>query len=318
MYKLRGGSFAVLSAGPEEATDAVRDDASGALFEVGDGFVIWSSGAEVILPDQAGTVDTALELVDRRARSQHEDPGADAELRPPEDPIEALGVSEPLYDVGELARRVGRCLGVGDGTLIEIEAAALLRDIGNVAVPSAVLDPRRRPSRPRMAVHPPSHRRRRPAARGAVRRWTRSPHSCARATSAGTASATPTGYSGEEIPLGSRIVFACGAFVDMTTGRPHRPALDAEGALGELDDGAGSQFDPRVVRAFHDVLEEDGDLVLSERRLRSRRPLRVLLAEADPVERFLSQRGIEAAGHDCSAVADGRARSSATGSLRPT
>jgi HD-GYP domain-containing protein (c-di-GMP phosphodiesterase class II) len=65
----------------------------------------------------------------------------------------------------------------------------------------------------------------------------------------------PDGLAGEEIPLASRIVFACDAFNAMTTDRPYRKALDRDAALRELEANAGMQFDPRVVAALVHVVE---------------------------------------------------------------
>jgi HD-GYP domain-containing protein (c-di-GMP phosphodiesterase class II) len=65
----------------------------------------------------------------------------------------------------------------------------------------------------------------------------------------------PDRLKGEEIPLASRIVFACDAFNAMTTDRPYRKALDRDAALAEMRANAGSQFDPRVVDALVHVVE---------------------------------------------------------------
>lgn len=67
----------------------------------------------------------------------------------------------------------------------------------------------------------------------------------------------PEGLSGEEIPLGARIVSVLGAWEAMTSDRPYRRALAREKALEELRRAAGSQFDPRVVQAFLRFLERD-------------------------------------------------------------
>ncbi len=63
-----------------------------------------------------------------------------------------------------------------------------------------------------------------------------------------------TGYpdriKGEDIPEGARILAVADAFDAMTTDRPYRKALDPKFALKELQDCAGTQFDPKVVEAF--------------------------------------------------------------------
>jgi HD-GYP domain-containing protein (c-di-GMP phosphodiesterase class II) len=65
----------------------------------------------------------------------------------------------------------------------------------------------------------------------------------------------PDGLAGEDIPLAARIVFCCDAYNAITTDRPYRRARsEAEGLL-ELHAGAGSQFDPRVVEALARVVE---------------------------------------------------------------
>jgi hypothetical protein len=60
----------------------------------------------------------------------------------------------------------------------------------------------------------------------------------------------PAGLSGEQIPLGSRIVAVVDAFDAMTSNRPYRGALSFERAVAELETNAGVQFDSAVVAAF--------------------------------------------------------------------
>jgi HD-GYP domain-containing protein (c-di-GMP phosphodiesterase class II) len=75
----------------------------------------------------------------------------------------------------------------------------------------------------------------------------------------------PDGLAGEAIPLGSRIVFVCSAFHDMTSDRPHHAALEPEDALAQLERGAGAQFDPAVVAAFRaEFLGVDADEALED------------------------------------------------------
>lgn len=56
----------------------------------------------------------------------------------------------------------------------------------------------------------------------------------------------PTGLSGEDIPLGSRIILIADTIDAMTTDRPYRKRLDLETVIGELQKCKGSQFDPKL------------------------------------------------------------------------
>lgn len=60
----------------------------------------------------------------------------------------------------------------------------------------------------------------------------------------------PDGLMGEEIPLGARVVAVIDAFRAMAADRPYRKALSLEAAKAELERAAGTQFDPKVVEAF--------------------------------------------------------------------
>ena len=64
----------------------------------------------------------------------------------------------------------------------------------------------------------------------------------------------PSGLSGENIPIASRIIAVIDTFDAMTTDRPYRKALPTEAALEELKKNSGTQFDPKVVEAFLKVV----------------------------------------------------------------
>ena len=66
----------------------------------------------------------------------------------------------------------------------------------------------------------------------------------------------PDGLAGEQIPLAARIVFACDAYNAMTTDRPYRAAMSREAAVAELRANTGTQFDPKVVAALIEVVEQ--------------------------------------------------------------
>ncbi|WP_075064562.1 HD domain-containing phosphohydrolase [Ornatilinea apprima] len=60
----------------------------------------------------------------------------------------------------------------------------------------------------------------------------------------------PAGLSGEQIPLGARILSVVDAYGAMIDRRVYRPAREPEEAVSELRRKAGKQFDPQVVNAF--------------------------------------------------------------------
>ncbi|HEX9245170.1 MAG TPA: HD domain-containing phosphohydrolase [bacterium] len=60
----------------------------------------------------------------------------------------------------------------------------------------------------------------------------------------------PRGLRGEAIPLPGRIVALADVFDAVISKRPYKKARSPEEAAAELQRGAGTQFDPRVVEAF--------------------------------------------------------------------
>ncbi|MDZ4168746.1 MAG: HD domain-containing protein [Coriobacteriia bacterium] len=66
----------------------------------------------------------------------------------------------------------------------------------------------------------------------------------------------PAGLRGEEIPLLARILTVADSFEAMTADRPYRAGRSVPAATEELRRCSGSQFDPRIVLAFEQVLQE--------------------------------------------------------------
>jgi HD-GYP domain-containing protein (c-di-GMP phosphodiesterase class II) len=66
---------------------------------------------------------------------------------------------------------------------------------------------------------------------------------------------SPDGLSGDETPLGARIIAVCDAYDAMTSNRPSRTAMSAEVAVATLTANGGTQFDPTHVDALRDVFE---------------------------------------------------------------
>lgn len=79
----------------------------------------------------------------------------------------------------------------------------------------------------------------------------------------------PDGLSGDKIPLDARIIAVADALEAMTADRAYRPRLSLDEALRELQEGKGTQFDPEVVdaceRALRRGMAEDVPPVPSKR-----------------------------------------------------
>ncbi len=69
----------------------------------------------------------------------------------------------------------------------------------------------------------------------------------------------PDGLREDAIPMGARILAACDALETMLAGRPHMPRHRPADALARLQGGAGSRFDPKVVRALTAALSKGPD-----------------------------------------------------------
>ena len=252
-YRLGGDEFAVLAAGDIEATRATIDAATDALSDHGEGFAVTSSCGIAEIPREAQTPNAALELADKRMYAQKDSrrPQIGGEVqavllrvlqqRAPE--LSAHGDS-----VAELAVNAGERLGLAGGELDGLRRAAELHDIGKVAIPDAILQkpgPLEDEDWEFMRQHTVLGERIISAAQsmGPLGRVVRSSHE------RWDGKGYPDGLSGEEIPLPSRIIFACDAYDAMTTDRPYAKARSSAEALDELRRCAGDQFDPGVIEA---------------------------------------------------------------------
>lgn len=66
----------------------------------------------------------------------------------------------------------------------------------------------------------------------------------------------PDGLAGEAIPLGARVVAVADAYDAMTSDRPYRAALSPAEALRRLAAGSGTQWEPRMVEAFLELMAD--------------------------------------------------------------
>ncbi len=151
--------------------------------------------------------------------------------------------------VVDLAARVARGLGMEAEDIGRVRTAALLHDIGKVGIPDSVLHkdgPLNDIEWTLMREHPAIGERvlRAIPGMGHVARIVRHEHE--RFDGGGY----PDGLSGEQIPLGSRIILACDAYHAMTSDRPYRAAMPHSDAIAQLAKSAGTQFDPQVTEVL--------------------------------------------------------------------
>ena len=72
----------------------------------------------------------------------------------------------------------------------------------------------------------------------------------------------PDHLRNDEIPLVARIIAVADTLDAMTTNRPYQTALTFEFAVEKINKNAGIKYDPRVVKAFNEAID-NGDLVVS-------------------------------------------------------
>jgi HD-GYP domain-containing protein (c-di-GMP phosphodiesterase class II) len=69
----------------------------------------------------------------------------------------------------------------------------------------------------------------------------------------------PAGLSGRRIPVEARVLAIADAFDAMISPRSYRGALSHELALAQIEDGAGTQFDPIAAELFVEAWSEGWD-----------------------------------------------------------
>jgi len=253
VYRLGGDEFCLLATIAEGEAEPLIDRACEALTERGEGFEITSSFGAVLLPDEATDGSQALQTADERLYAQKYSRRGESE-RTMAALLEALTIREPelqeqLADVGLLAGEVGTMLGLRRDELSELERAARLHDLGKLAVPDEILhkpgplDEREWDFIRQHTIVGERILRASPALRS-IATVVRASHEN------WDGSGYPDGIAGEDIPLASRIIRACNAFVAMTSHRPYREAFTVEAALDELKRCAGTDFDPTVARVL--------------------------------------------------------------------
>ena len=151
------------------------------------------------------------------------------------------------------AVRLAEHLGVRDEREIKaIEAAALLHDMGKLAIPEHILN---KPGRLTpaefevMKTHAPIGAEILagidfpypvvPIVRHHHENW--------------DGTGYPDGIRGEHIPIGARILSVVDCYDALTSDRPYRPRMTTEEAMQILEQRRGSMYDPRIVDAFRAI-----------------------------------------------------------------
>ena len=153
---------------------------------------------------------------------------------------------EHLRRVRVYAVEVGKQLGLSGPELEALKAAALLHDIGKLAVPEHIIS---KPGRltqeefEKMKIHP--------VVGAEILERVSFPYPVAPIVRAHhekwDGSGYPYGLRGEEIPLGARILSAVDCLDALASDRQYRRAMGLEEAMSEVADLAGKSFDPAVV-----------------------------------------------------------------------
>lgn len=157
--------------------------------------------------------------------------------------------------VTEMAVELGRWIGLGETEIKDLERAALLHDVGKIGVSDAILlKPDRLDDEEWQAMrrHPEIGynllrnirflERTLPVVLYHHERW--------------DGRGYPNRLSGVAIPLFARLFAVIDAYDAITSDRPYRAGASHEAAMEQLHQSAGSHFDPTMVAAFADMMEQ--------------------------------------------------------------
>jgi diguanylate cyclase (GGDEF)-like protein len=255
VYRLGGDEFCALVTGWVEDPHALFLKARQALSEQGGAFTVTSAAGAVEIPRETRDPMYALRLADQHMyREKATSRGGAAEL------ITAVlhaALAQRHPDLGEHSDDVAgdvellaRTIGLDEETIGLIIKAGDLHDVGKLGIPDEIITkpgPLTDEEWEFMRQHTvmgeqiiaaagPSLDRIGPLVRASHERW--------------DGKGYPDGLTGEEIPLGARIITICDSFRAMLDERVYKRAMSLDDALGELRRCAGTQFDPQLVEVF--------------------------------------------------------------------
>jgi diguanylate cyclase (GGDEF)-like protein len=185
----------------------------------------------------------------------------------PRELLDALGVLGQIVEsftpmgqghaerVAGLARLLGRAAGLSEEEIESVGLAAMLHDIGQLSLPKEVLGRDERLFGAELALmrqHPVQGAELLSSVKALaeVREMIRHQHEHF------DGSGYPDRLKGQVIPIGSRILAIAETCDAITSSRPYRPARSLEGALEEMQNGAGTQFDAVLLALFRDVVRK--------------------------------------------------------------
>lgn len=167
-------------------------------------------------------------------------------------------VSDHAIQVTSYAVAIAQNLGMSERQLERIRQAAMLHDIGKIGISDAIL---RKPAR---LTDEEYEEIKRHAALGAS--FIESYSGLADLAPAvrhhhewWNGQGYPNRLRGETIPLEARILAVCDAVEAMASDRPYQSAKPLSEILRELRRCSGTQFDPKIVDAFSQVVAQEGD-----------------------------------------------------------
>jgi two-component system cell cycle response regulator len=225
------------------------------------GHLIGRSYGEVTIPDDATDPELALQVAGQRVAANKQRQQRSARRQAHAVLMAVLDARRPemrahLRTVAYRSISLSRRLGLDVDAIDDVFLASELQDIGLLAVPESILEKEAALSveeADQIRKHPEAGERIIASAPGLA-----SVAALVRATSERfDGRGYPDGLSGEEIPLGARIIAVCVAFAAMGSHRPYQPARDQDEVVAELELCAGSQFDPIVVAALIAELAEE-------------------------------------------------------------
>ena len=168
---------------------------------------------------------------------------------------ESQAVGNRVIRLGHYAKLIAQAAGARPEVADMMQKAAPLHDIGKLGVPSEILRKREKLSVPdweRVKRHPElgaeiigEHEE--PLLKLA-RQLALTHHEHYDGTG------YPKGLKGDAIPWGGRVMAIVDAFEAMTSTQFHRDPLPVERAVGEIERGAGTRYDPKLVEAFKRAL----------------------------------------------------------------